>query len=258
MRLFKQRSLLLAAVAIVGLGGIAAAQVRRPAQQPAAPRGGQTAQAAPAQNMDHELAVCVALENDNEIAMAKLAQTRAESKEVTKFAQMMEKDHSQFAEDLKRFAGDIAALRQARPVRESDERTKNEPARSADGGTARREAAPRENPPAAARPAGANAQPANFHIQLKAELADECLQSAQHELLDKKGAEFDACYVGMQLAAHMHMVDTLKVFERHASPELKQKFQKGAETAQKHFDRAKQLMKDLDGVHTARRDKDAK
>src|SRR5262245_13175881 len=191
MRSFKQRSVLLAAVAAIGLAGIAAAQVRRPAQQPAAPRAGQPAQAAPAQNVDHELAVCVALENDNEIAMAKLAQTRAESKEVTKFAQMMEKDHSQFAEDLKRFVGDIAALRQTRrPLRERYERTKNEPARSAEGDTARREAPPRENPSPAARPAGVAPQPANFHIQLKAELADECLQSAQHELLDKKGAEF--------------------------------------------------------------------
>jgi hypothetical protein len=41
----------------------------------------------------------------------------------------------------------------------------------------------------------------------------------------------------MQLAAHMKVIDVLKVFERHASPELARVFENGRETAQKHLDR---------------------
>ncbi len=96
----------------------------------------------------------------------------------------------------------------------------------------------------------------NVFEQIKEELADTCLASAQQELQEKKGADFDNCYVGMQIGAHMKMIDTLKVFERHATPELQQVLRKGLQTSQKHFDEAKRLMKGLDGTSTARRDKD--
>src|SRR5262245_14042455 len=92
---------------IAGLIQVAGAEPPRPGQ-PAAPR---TTAAEARENLDTELALCVALENDNEIALAKFAQTRAESKDVIKFAEKMEKDHSQFARDLERFAGNIAARR---------------------------------------------------------------------------------------------------------------------------------------------------
>ena len=80
---------------------------------------------------------------------------------------------------------------------------------------------------------------------------------AQRELHDKKGSEFDTCYMGMQLGAHMQMLDQMKVFEKHATPELQQVLRKDRETLQNHFDQAKRIMKGLDGVHTARRDSDS-
>jgi predicted outer membrane protein len=93
--------------------------------------------------------------------------------------------------------------------------------------------------------------------QIKLELADTCLESAQRALQEEKGAEFDKCYMGMQIGAHMKMIDTLKVFEKHSSPELQQVLRKGEQTAQKHLDQAKKLMKDVDDVRTAQRDKNS-
>jgi predicted outer membrane protein len=83
-------------------------------------------------------------------------------------------------------------------------------------------------------------------VALKRELGQECLQSAQRELGEKQGAEFDKCYIGMQLAAHKHMLDTLKVFKRHASPDLGKILDDGIATTEDHLMHAKDLMRSLD------------
>jgi predicted outer membrane protein len=223
--------------------------------------------------VDGYLAHGVALENDNEIMLAKFAQTRAEGKDVIKFAETMEKDHEQFARDLEKFAGNMGTRRHRQEKREGEEGATRSGAtgEAAAPRVKRREAVPPQGQaiPGQPAPGGQPAAPptqahpqsgplGNVFVQIKEELADECLSSAQRELQEKKGAKFDHCYLGMQLAAHMKMIDTLKVFEQHATPELQRVFQKGRETAQKHFDHAKELMKDRDGAQTtARRDNDS-
>src|SRR6185312_13484256 len=72
---------------------------------------------------------------------------------------------------------------------------------------------------------GQNPAQARSHagvLGLKREIADQCLASAHRELDSKSGKEFDECYIGMQIGAHMYVVDAMTVFQRHASPELKQ------------------------------------
>ena len=83
-------------------------------------------------------------------------------------------------------------------------------------------------------------------ISLKREIAELCLQSAEQEM--SKGEDFDKHFIGMQLMAHQGMVNTLTVFEQHASPELKETLQKGRETAQAHLDEAREIMKELKGA----------
>src|SRR5258708_23841858 len=120
--------------------------------------------------------------------LATLAQTRAQAKDVVNFAETAQKDHEQFARDLEKFAGKIG--------------TQNSGAEDSEAEAGR-------------------ARPGNFgnvFVQIKDELAKECLISTQRELLEKKGEKFDACYVGMQLAEHIRMIDALKVFEPHAPP----------------------------------------
>jgi predicted outer membrane protein len=248
-------------VALVGtplvalcLVGLAVAQGTRP--QPVPPQAGAR------ENIDRPLALEVALANDNEIALAKIAQTRAANKDVVKFAEMLQKDHEQFGQELQRFAGDISALREHLEKRPADGRRNPDGAAGADAGAAnRRDAvAPQAGtaPRAGAAPGNPRQPgPMNVFEQIKIELADACLESTQRELQDKKDAEFDKCYVGMQVGAHMKMIDTLTVFEKHASPELQRAFHKGLQTSQKHLDAAKKLMKDVDDVRTAGRDKNS-
>ena len=83
--------------------------------------------------------------------------------------------------------------------------------------------------------------------QIKQEITDKCVASAQKELNSKQGQEFDKCFVGMQIAHHMHMVDTLSVLSTKASPELQQILDEGLQTSQQHLEHAKQLAKKLEG-----------
>ncbi len=174
------------------------------------------------QKLDDHIAACLTLANQNEIAVAKIAEEKSSNQEVKSFAQQLEQDHTKFMSQLTKFGG-------------NEFRNRDTSARAESSATP-----PRTD---AAKPQGDSHD--QVHMQIKRELADECLASARRELGQKSGQEFDDCYVGMQIAAHMGMVNELKVLERHASPELAAVLKEGQSTAQKHLDHAKQLMKNL-------------
>lgn len=108
----RKLSIALSAAPIVALcfAGFAAAQGPRPhpaaaRKQPAQTRG------VPRENIDQYLAEDVALENDNAVTLAKMAQSHADNKDVVKFAAMLQKEHEQFARIIAPFAGEIASRR---------------------------------------------------------------------------------------------------------------------------------------------------
>lgn len=205
--------------------------------RPAAPPGTQPAAGrSQHKNLDSHFAACLVLQNQNEIAVAKLAEQRSKSPEVKKFAQMLQKDHQQFLGDVEKFGG--TQFRDRRPAASTasgeEPKAQPSPARAA------------TNPAQSARPGQAAAADDDQHLQIKREIADECIASAQRELSSKEGREFDACFVGMQIGMHQMLVDELKVLERHASAELQPTLKKGRESAQSHLERAKEIMKDID------------
>lgn len=92
-------------------------------------------------------------------------------------------------------------------------------------------------------------------LAIKQELSRQCQSSTRKELGSIEGRQFDSCFMGMQLAGHMHMLDTLKVFERHASPELAELIRGGIDTTEDHLMHAKKWLKETDhaAAETARR-----
>ena len=68
------------------------------------PRAGQVVQQTQWQNTDHQLASCIAIANQTEVAIAKMAEEKAKSKDVKEFAQMLVKDHKAFLQKLQKFA----------------------------------------------------------------------------------------------------------------------------------------------------------
>ena len=69
----------------------------------------------------------------------------------------------------------------------------------------------------------------------------DALSSTKEELSNKSSHEFDHCYMGQQIVAHMKVIDELKVLRNYASNDLRQKIDKELETAQHHLKMAKQI-----------------
>lgn len=92
-------------------------------------------------------------------------------------------------------------------------------------------------------------KPLDF-VALTRDLGRECLATARRELEQKSGAEFDKCYMAMQVAAHMAAVDKLEVFRNYASGELRQTIMEGLPTVQAHLEHAKNVMQKLEGTKT--------
>jgi predicted outer membrane protein len=209
-------------------------------------------------HLDSELAACLIIGNHKEIAISRLAE-QSQNEEVKKFAQQMIQDHEKFASELQKFAEQGGFMSQQlavdaaahagdkRPTSRDDAnraqpRTTAQPDRTRDSDAAR----------GAARSEALDQQ-GNAHemLNIEREVAQQSVQSAQKEMSSKQGAEADQCYIGMQVGAHMNMVDKLEVFARHASPELQAVLQQGLQTAQQHLEHAKKIHKSLEGKEQA-------
>jgi predicted outer membrane protein len=236
---------------------------QNPERDAAAPRSrtareGQPTQAGQAGNLDGQLAACVIIGNQKEIAISRQAEQQLQNEEVKKFAQQLVQDHEKFVTQLQQFAEQGGFQQQQLAI--DGTASAEEPAPTTRRQPGQRPAQPRSTaerdpnatnpgtPRAAARSEALDQQGTSHEmINIEREVAQQCVQSVQRELSEKQGAEADKCFVGMQIGAHMGMVDKLEVFSKHASPELQAALQQGLQTAQQHLDHAKQLAKQLEG-----------
>ncbi len=190
-----------------------------------------------ADHFDHHVAQCLIMGNQNEVAAAKIAQKKGSNDEVKNFADNMVMDHEQFTAELEKFAG-------------HNYRHRDGGARAASS-DAQRSAATTAEPRTAQGQDGEQHEHMAKFMRIHEEIADQCRASVQRELDGKQGKAFDECYMGLQIGAHMKMVDELTVLARHVSPDFKPILEKGLKTAQHHLDDAKQVMKDINDNRTA-------
>jgi predicted outer membrane protein len=190
-------------------------------QNPRPAAGTETKEAHPDAKVDDALLATWVLVSSNNVAtLAQIAQQKASDPEVKKLAQKMADDHRQIAQRLQSFAGTAG--------------------KGNLGGVER---------PAGGKPEEASAPRSGGefdNIALAQELGDECLQSARKELEAKSGAEFDRCYVGSVIGAHMGAKDMLTVFQRHASPTLKPVLMDAQQIVSSHLEHAKELAKSME------------
>jgi predicted outer membrane protein len=193
---------------------------------------------------DAVLAAWLLADNENEVALARLAQERSKNEEVKAFAKQMIDDHQKIITKLQ---GMAAA---ARPMAGGD-RPKGAPV-DAPGDRPTGDKPGDKPADKADRPADASGVrepgmggPFNV-VQLKNELAQKCLATARRELEQKSGAEFDKCFMGMQIGAHMAAVDTIEVFRNHATGDLKQALSECLPTVKSHLEHAKTIGKKLE------------
>jgi len=233
---------------------------------------------------DAGLAAWLIVDNEGEIAVSEIGRQKAQDPAVKEFAERMIQEHNQMLTKLRPIAGNMNASdmngggRRLNSVQTGSQQVgTQQPAnqraiglqpgalqsantqRAAQQQQGRQQAGGTEPPSATSNAVGAGAN-ARFTgdasqqismgspsaISLKRELGAQCLQSKQQELSEKQGAEFDKCFMGMQVAMHMEVADTLKVFQKHASGQLRQSLDEALQTTQAHLEHAKQVQKSVE------------
>jgi len=237
------------------------------------PQEGQAQGGQQGQLSDQALVRYISAGNEAEIRVNEFAQQQAENEQVKQFAQKMVQEHTQMGDKLRQASqggqgGQPGAT--GRPGAEGRNRgaLRNESgAGQAGEGAGRRSGAGRNNESGAGddssvsllqeddlqgrragqgQRAGGAMRGGNAAIALHEEIKRQCAESTIAALREKQGAEFDHSFMHQQVVAHMAMLDTLKVTQKHASPNLRPVLQEGQQHAQQHLDQARQILEQLE------------
>jgi len=193
---------------------------QQPTQRTANFRG-ESANQSNSQMIDGQLAACLILGNEEEVALGKFAAQHASSDKVKKFAQSMVDQHTQATSQLKPFAPQGVSLE----LSGDSKSTRAKPA------------AESEN------------QIGQQMLSIMRDAKQECLNMTQKELGEKRGEEFDHAYIGQQMGGHVQMIAALTAFEKHASPDLQRVVSEQKKTAEQHLDHLKQLVETTKTAH---------
>lgn len=203
----KINQLSLATFAVLSLGSSLVAQ--QPAANQPAQGANRQQQLESTLTKDQTFAKCLAIANQEQVTLSRFAKEKATNKEVKQFAATLEKAHQSCLEQL-------------------------------DGISARSESKASAVTTTAA--IASNKSAGVDFLQLHQEISTQCLKDSQDYLSKKEGAEFDKCFVGMQVAKHAGMQSTLTVLQRHASGKLQGLIKDGLEKNAKHMEAAVNLM----------------
>jgi predicted outer membrane protein len=218
---------------------------------------------------DEALAQCLAIDNAVEVQLSEYASQRLQNEQAKQFAQQMVRDHRQMLEKLNQFGADQLKLNLGSAARgdvsvrvgqegqtgttvQVDRPGERDDARQTDRqpGQTDRQIGQADRQPAGQLARTQGQAGMNPFISIKQEIAQECVRSAQEELATKSGAELDKCFMTAQVFGHQHMLDSLTVMERHASPQLKDTLTQAAQTTRQHLEHAKQILKSLEGTQS--------
>jgi len=83
--------------------------------------------------------------------------------------------------------------------------------------------------------------------QIDRQIVDRKSQMMKEELQQKSGAEFDKCFMGAAVGAHTHALAALDVISQQSQGQLAQVAKQAQPTVQEHLERAKQIVRQLDG-----------
>jgi predicted outer membrane protein len=195
----------------------------------------------PAQRRDRQIADWLVQCNQNEIALAKLAASKTENKQVRQFAEMLEKDHSKSLGKLQQFASATSEAANVAPPTTG----KAEPRRTEVDVVA----------PFVEVAVGGNGQASNGQsadgdaglnfLAVQRQIGQRCLELTEKNWGTKKAHERDMAFVGRQLVMHEHLIATEEVLRQYASPELQPMLDSGLKEAHSHLNDAQSLIEEL-------------
>jgi putative membrane protein len=176
---------------------------------------------------------CLLKSNKSEIEFAKFAAEQSQNPQVKQFAEMLAKDHQKVVDRLQQVAASISSRAGAdatNPTATTGTTRVTDPV-----------GLPGTSPTTTATAGGPLMQVAAIEEKIK----ERCQQALREELQSKSGAEFDECYIGSQIAGHMHSLAALEVLSQESQGQLKQIADEARPTVQKHLEHAKQIAKQL-------------
>ncbi|XZE34997.1 DUF4142 domain-containing protein [Pirellulaceae bacterium SH501] len=158
------------------------------------------------------LAKCLSITNQEQVAIASYAKENATHEEVKALATTLEKAHQECLNELTAIATKAAAgKRSATPI---------------------------------STIANNHSNGVDF-LQLHQEMSDQCLKDSKEMLGKKEGAEFDTCFVGLEIAKHGMMHSSLTVLQRHTTGELQSFIKASLVKNDEHMKAATDLMERL-------------
>jgi predicted outer membrane protein len=192
---------------------------------------------------DRQIAECLAIGNEKEVALGTLAAAQTENPKVKQFAEQMVKEHSDLLAKLEQHGAPRMAfsLDRGTGAKVTTESERTGAATNADGNAQQ----------TATRNASGNIDFNKVHR----EIAQKCIDSAQREWKEHRGAEADMAYLGSQCVAHQEMIHAQQVLRPYASPQMQQVLDQGIASAESHLNHVKQLIHEV-GEKTAEREQD--
>jgi predicted outer membrane protein len=228
-------------------------------------------------NLDHFLVKVLIKANKDEIEMGKLAEQRSSNADIKQLATQMVQDHTRFLNQLEQFKGaggqqmqGRAAFRGTTPDSQTGQPQQQQTPLSQQ--QVQQQLQHLQNPQNAQQPGNINQPaiagqqgiagqqriagqqgmrgehmmgehgPAGQFAMIMEEVDRNMQQSLTRELSSKQGAEFDRCYLTGQLFGHMWVVEALKTFQQHASPQLRPILQEGLQTSEQHLTHIKSVL----------------
>lgn len=197
---------------------------------------------------DAILATMLHVGSTNEVTLAQAALKQAQNPEVRAFAQQMVTDHTAWSSKLQPLttgSGQGAGSAGKGERNKADHRENTDP-KGQNQGRDPNQNPDRENPVDASTQRTAAMGGSFDHAALIRDLGKKCVESETKMLSSKTGAEFDRCYMAMQVASHVRAADMLEVFKTYASPAMTPTLEAGQKTIAKHLEHAKSLCKQLE------------
>jgi predicted outer membrane protein len=213
-------------------------QSNRPNSRSQAVVGGQN------REVEQFLAGCLLAKNVAELELSQFAEKQSQSPEVKKFAQMMIQDHQKMIQQLEQLAGT-----QGYAIRQAD-RSNDAFSTDADNQRVGRDTSDRTAVDSSRARTNQSSPGSNAAIQqlaqIERQIVERQTQATRDELQQKSGVEFDKCFLGTAIVAHVHMIAALQVIEQQGQGQLAQAAKQARPVAEQHLDHAKQLMKQLE------------
>jgi len=261
MKVARRAALVAGIAAVMTFGFISHAQEREGgtsgAGQAGQDRQGQAGgqQGQQGQKMDAMLATCMMIEGQKQIAVCQYGVEKAQNQRVKEFAQAEIKEHQMLKTKLEQKGfRPLVAMRgmsgnqQGSGVQQTGGQREQGGAPSPNDGV--QQTSGQGTQGSGVQQAGGQQgmqQGGHPMLQLKQEVAEQCVATARKELSQKEqGQKFDRAFTRMQLSAHQQLLDEVTVFRRHASSELRGVLDEAQPQIERHISQLKELMQELE------------